>query len=74
MVKQTTNEIEERAEEIRRLLITMRWDIEHNQFNESKRLYYTKLEKEYADLNEQIEKLRGSDNGTNQNISSEKSD
>jgi uncharacterized protein (DUF342 family) len=74
MVKQTVNEIEERAEDIRRLLVTMRWDIEHNQFNESKRSYFTKLEKEYADLNEQIDKIRGSDNGKNQDISRQESE
>ena len=66
-------ELAERTEDIRRLLLTMRWDIEHNQFNESKRAYYMRLEQEFADLNRQLETIRGLGNGTNQNSTREES-
>ncbi|MBI4737993.1 hypothetical protein HY772_00220 [Candidatus Woesearchaeota archaeon] len=70
----TTNQLEERTEEVRRALMTLRWDIEHNQFNESKRSYYKKLEEEYANLNKELEQVRGLKDGTNQDGANQASD
>ncbi|MBI5398660.1 hypothetical protein HZB03_04315 [Candidatus Woesearchaeota archaeon] len=74
MQQATAQQLAERAEQVRRVIMTMRWDIEHNQFNESKRSYYKKLEEEYAIVSRELEQARGLDDGTNQNIADQESD
>lgn len=74
MAQETTQQVAERTEEVRRVIMTMRWDIDHNQFNESKRSYYKKLEEEYANLTKQLEQLRGLQDGKNQDVADQASD